>query len=336
MAWRFDAATDVVSSPGYTGTVATFLFWVSRVADRNSGTNPMVLHASALGAGTVVGGLGSDGSGDVLTLFDSAFTNSTGPTMVNGTWLAIGIVINGTTWDWYYGTDPAALTHIGPLTRATTTSPGSFTLSDATSWLSGDMANLKVFTRALSAAEVAAELATYNQVSATNLVIRHNLVTSSMTPATGSAFTAGSTAIAVVSGPPALDSITGALAVTLQKPTSAIPGTVTDQGALAVTLQKPVGGITGTVPDNGQLAVTLQKPIAALVGTVVDRGTLAVTLQKPTATIIGTHPAVGALGVTLQKPRMLVHDALPVLNLPLRAGDPVLAPYWGAGQPIPA
>lgn len=334
MAWRFDAATDVVSSPGYTGNVATFLFWVSRVADRNSGTNPMVLHAGTLGSGTVVGGLGSDGSGDVLTLFDSAFTNSTGPTMVNGTWLCIGIVMNGTTWDWYYGTDPSSLTHIGPLTRAATTTPGSFTLSDATSWLSGDLANLKVFTRALSAAEVAAELATYSQVSATNLVIRHNLVTSSMTPATGSAFTAGSTGITVVSGPPALDAITGALAVTLQKPTAAIPGTVTVQGTLAATLQKPIGGLVGTVPDNGQLSVTLQKPVAALVGTVVDRGTLAVTLQKPTATITGTHPAVGLLAVTLRKPRMLVHDALPVLVLPLRAGEPVLAPYLHAGEPV--
>lgn len=206
MAWRFDASTDRVVVPGWTGSTATVLLWVRRVADRGAFSNPIVGHAATDGTGTTRFGVGSDSGGDNLVLFDSTFTNQAGPSLVGNGWVAIAAVMSGTSWTFYYGTDPASLSNTAA-TRTTLSTVGSFTLSDSTDWFSGDMANLKVFTRALSSSEISAELATYAQVSSTNLVYRATLKGSSTTPETGSAMTAGSTGITVVAGPPALHNI---------------------------------------------------------------------------------------------------------------------------------
>lgn len=207
MAIRFDAGTDVIVVPGWTGNVWSLLLWVRRQADRNAFSNPWVVRNNSNGTGTQLAGLGSDSGGDNLVTFDSAFVNQTGPSMASGAWLCIALVANNTSWTLYYGTTSSSLTTVGPDTRNAVTTPGSFTLSDATDWLSGDIANMKLFTRALNATDVANELHSYSVVNSTNLVRAHSFQTVSMVPDSGSGgnLTAGSTATTQVSGPAELD-----------------------------------------------------------------------------------------------------------------------------------
>ncbi len=332
MAWRFDAATDRVVVPsGWTGSVATILLWFRRETDRGAGSNPWRAWSNAAGGGSTVAGIGSDGGGDNIVTFDSAFANLAGPPM-DGTWRALALVMNGTAWALHHGTDPNSLTKVTG-TRANATSPGSWTLSDNPDFLSGDIAAVKLFQRALSDAEVAAELATYSQVSSTNLLFRGTLKTSSLTPETGTTMTAGATAVTVVDGPPALETITGVLSASLPKPVAALTGTVTDQGQLAVTLQRPVANIAATVTDQGQLAAVLPRPVAALAGVVRIAGQLQATLPTPIANIAGIHPAVGQLAAVLPLPVADIHDAGPVFAVPLYAGAPELEPAWTVGEP---
>ncbi len=334
MAWRFDAGTDRLIVPGWTGGVGTILFWCRRVADRNAYSNPVVGWSNADATGTIRFGIGSDSGGDALVLFDSAFNAlSGGPSVAGGDWVAVAAVMSGTGWTFYWGTDPASLTSSSG-TRVATGTVGSFTLSDPADWWSGDLAGLKVFTRALSGAEITAELQTYAQVSGTNLVYRASLQTSSTTPETGAAMTAGSTAITVVDGPPALGGATGVLAAAIPRPVAALTGTVTVAGQVGVTLQRPVANIAATVTDQGQLVASLPRPVAALAGTVTVAGQLAAILPPPIANIAGTHPVVGQLAVVLPLPVADLHSAGPVLVLPLHAGEPELEAAWAAGEPV--
>lgn len=222
MAWRFDAATDkVLVASGWTGSVATICMWVQRVVDRNAGSNPWRAWSNAAGGGSTVAGLGSDGGGDTIVSFDSAFSNLTGPSLVGNGWHCVALVMNGTSWTMYYGTDPASLTTVSG-TKANATTPGSWTLVDSPDFFSGDIANVKLFQRALTSGEAAAELASDAQVSGTNLLWRGTLRTSSNTPETGTVMTAGGTAIAVVAGPPALDHATGTSATTISATATAV------------------------------------------------------------------------------------------------------------------
>jgi hypothetical protein len=139
--------------------------------------------------------------------------------------------------------------------------------------------------------------------------------------------------------------ITGALAVTVRKPTSALTGLVRVQGALGATVQLPVGALQGSPIDRGQLAATVALPTAALAGLVRIQGALAATIPAPIANIAGTAPSVGTLAATVARPVAWFHDALPVLDTPIRAGAPELvdnwtagvaelAPTWSAGPPV--
>lgn len=211
MAWRFDAATDVIVGPGWSGNTHTVLLWLNRRVDRNAYSNPFMLRAGAGGTGADMAGLGSDSGGDSLVLFDSAYNPLAGGALVTDTWYAYALFMNNTAWSLYYGTDPAtALTAGAAGTRNAATAPGSFTLSSG-DWWNGDLANLKIFNRNLTVTEAQAELATYSEVSATNLIRRHTMQALTMVPDSGSAgtnLTAGSTAVTVSDGPAILNAPT--------------------------------------------------------------------------------------------------------------------------------
>lgn len=342
MAWLFDAATDKVLIPsGWSGAVGTVLMWVKRTsATSNShGNNPFRAWSNAAGGGSTLAGLDVQGSSrNTVISFDSAFSNITGGDIRSDAgWHPVALVMNGTAWALFYstGTDASVLTKVTG-TKASTGTVGSFTLSDAApDWFDGAIANVKVFSRALSDAEVSAELATYAQVSATNLIFRATLSTSSNTPETGTTMTAGGTAVTVVAGPAALDPDLGALAVTLQKPVSALTGLVRIQGALGATLQLPIGSLQGSPIDGGLLAAALPLPIAALAGSPVVQGVLGATLTPPAGSLAGAVPSVGSLAAVLPLPIFRAHEVPPALVLPVMAGQPVLNnPLWTAGEPV--
>ncbi len=208
MAWRFDASTDMIVGPGWTGTTHTVLFWLTRRVDRGAYSNPFMLRAGAGATGADVMGIGSDAGGDNIVLFDSVYNSITGQAMVTDRWECYAAFLNGTAWTFYTGTLPSNLASAaGTVTRNAATSPGSFTLSSG-DWFNGALANLKIFNRVLTLADAQAELSTYDQVSATNLIRRHTMRTVTMVPDSGSAgtnLTAGSTAVSLEAGPAFLD-----------------------------------------------------------------------------------------------------------------------------------
>jgi hypothetical protein len=340
MAWLFDAATDKVLVPsGWTGAAFTVCMWVKRTsATANThGNNPFRAWSNAAGGGSTIAGMDAQGaSRTTFVAYDSAFVQTVGlDVRADAGWHPVALVVNGTSWALFTttGTDPAALTKT-TATRATGATAGSFTLSDAgPDWFDGALANVKLFGAALSDAEVAAELATYAQVRSTNLLFRASLQTSSGTPETGTAMTAGSTAVTVVAGPAALDPDTGVLAGSVQRPVSALAGLVRVQGALGATLQLPAGALAGTLPDRGSLIASVALPIAALAGSPVVRGELGSAVPMPIGALAGKAPAVGTLAAVLPLPRMWIHEALPVLVTPLAAGQPELVEPWSTAEP---
>ena len=52
MAWRFDASTDTIISPGFSGATATILVAAKRVADLNAYSNIWIIHANSGATGT--------------------------------------------------------------------------------------------------------------------------------------------------------------------------------------------------------------------------------------------------------------------------------------------
>lgn len=265
MAIRFDASTDQLVTDGWGGTVASILCWIRIETDRNDSSDPWIVTASAGGAGSTRALLGTDASGTQMDLYDSAFDPMTGPAMVVGTWYATAAVMNGTSWTFYYGTNPAALSSVSE-TQNQVSAPGSLVLSLSAEWFHGDIANLKVFTRALSASDVAAELATYDVVDATSLIRKHSFRTTSLAneQGSGSAFTAGSTAVSQVAGPTALADVTGALAGTVPMPTGPLAADIGLTGALAGTVPMPSGDMAAVLGIGGQLAGTLPMPVGTL------------------------------------------------------------------------
>ena len=194
MAIRSDASTDRLTGGGITGTVGTITCWFRVAVDRNNFSNVWVLWNS--GTTGVEAGFGTLSDGVSFTTFDSAFTTQTGPTVQVGAWYCMALVMNGTSWTLYYGTSPSSLTVVGPDTMAAISSPGGLSISDPTDWLNGDVASFKAWARALSAAEVAAELSTYQVVDATSLVRVHSFFQSPGTTneaGSGDNLTAGNT-----------------------------------------------------------------------------------------------------------------------------------------------
>jgi len=297
MAWRFDASTDTIISPGFSGATATILVAAKRVADLNAYSNIWIIHANSGATGSTRGGLGSDSGGDTMTLFDSAFLTQTGPTMTIGTWYYFAAVMNGTSWTLYHGTNPASLTTVGPNTRTALASPGSFTLGNATEWFSGDLANLKVYTRALTLAECQTELATASVVDSTNLIRHHTMDTVTMVPDAGSAgtnMTAGSTAVTAVTGPYST-TITGVLAGAAPRATGAV-----------AAAQSQTGAVAGTAPVATGALVATQRTTGALAGSVAQSAGAVAATQTTAAVLAGAAPqAVGGLPATQTDPGAL-------------------------------
>lgn len=360
MAWLFDAVTDkILVNSGWTGTAFTICMWVKRTsATANThGNNPWRAWTGASAGGSTVAGMDVQGaSRNTVVAYDSAFTQTVGGDIRSDAgWHPVALVVNGTAWALYYSTanDATSMTKV-TATRATGATAASFTLSDASpDWFDGAIANVKLFGAALSDAEVAAELATYAQVRSTNLLFRATLSTSSNTPETGTAMTAGSTAVTVVAGPTALDANSGALAGSTPKAIGALAGNLVDQGALAGSTPKAVGtlaglvvdrgalagttpsvgaALTGSVPDVGGIQTTTPLPVAAFVGKVIDRGALAGTTSLPVSTLAGTHPAVGQLAGRTRLPVSTLREKITIPPGHWTIGVPTIDTGWHTGQ----
>jgi hypothetical protein len=299
MAWKFDVATDkILVASGWSGGVATVLMWIRRSNTTTThGNNPFRAWSNAAGGGSTLAGLDAQGSSrNTLLSYDSAFSNITGGAMGDATWHPIALLMNGTAWALFYntGADPSALTKVTG-TKAATGTVGSFTLSDAApDFFDGEIAAVKVFSRALSDAEVAAELGTYDQVSATNLIFRATLKTSSGTPETGTAMTAGATAVDVVDGPTRLLQ-PAVFAGSAPRATGTLAATETDFGAVAGSAPQATGTLAAVEILPTAVAGSAPHPVGALVATEILPAAVAGSAPHPVGALTGTAVHVGVL-----------------------------------------
>lgn len=340
MAWKFDVATDKVLVPsGWAGGVATILMWIRRSNTTTThGNNPWRAWTNAAGGGTTQAGLDAQGSSrNTIVSYDSAFSNIIGGAMGDAAWHPVALVMNATAWALFYSTgqDPSALTKVTG-TKTTTATVGSWTLSDAApDFFDGEIAAVKLFSRALSDAEVAAELGTYDQVSATNLLFRGTLKTSSGTPETGTAMTAGSTAVDVVDGPTRLlqpavfagsapratgtlaatERVFGAVAGSAPLATGTLAAAIPNLAALAGWAPHPIGVLIGAVAWTGSVSGRAPQAIGVLAAAVRNLATLAGSAPSPFGNMFGgTDFGVLAAGA----PRAV--GRLRTVRRPLRAG----------------
>lgn len=313
MAIRLDAATDALTGNGLTGSVATICLWMRVAVDRNDYSNAVALRNS----GTAQAWIGTDADGTTMVAFDAPFTAITGPSMTVGTWYCVGLICNGTSWTLRYGTSPNSMTTVGPSTRTAISSPNQFGVSNsAGEWWNGDVAALRVYSRALSNAEITAELLSNSPVSSTNLIRSHAFVTSPGTTnegGSGNNLTAGSTATATSTGPAALDVLTGAVTSAVTAGAS-VTGTAESFGAVtsAVAAGSTVVGtadhvgtagssvvagstVTGVVESYGSATSTVTAG-ATVVGEATGVDGVITSTITAVATVTGAAEHVGELG----------------------------------------
>jgi hypothetical protein len=287
MAIRFDANTDRLMTDGWGGTVATILCWWQLGASAGSQSVYHVTPSANGAGGTRL--LLQTSAGTTMVLYDQSLSETQAAgNPGEDTWYCHALVMDGNNFTVYHGSSPESLSTVGPTTRQGFTAPGSLAIGAATvsgnpveGLQGGDIANLKVWTRALSLSDVQAELATYDVVNATNLVRKHSFRTTSLAneQGSGAAFTAGSTAVALVAGPSALIDITGAFAGTAPSPVSgALAAEIGTTGQLAGITPLPSASLAADVHIGAQLAGTVALPF----------GTLAEVLPLTTRPRVGT------------------------------------------------
>ena len=312
MAWQFSEATDQLVGDGWPGTVFTLSMWWYMDTDPDESQDPWAVYSDAGGAGSLRALLGTLGDGTTMRAFDAAFLEQAAGAPGTATWYHTTLVANGTAWTVYHGTNPAALTVVGPDTRTAVNAPGSLLLSLAVEWFRGRLAAIKHWTRALPDTEVAAEAATYNVLNATGLHRLHTCRTTSLANegGDGSALTAGATPITLVAGPSFL-----LLTAHAGRPSSAEvarPMTATK----IVTLGRPVD-VEAARPLAPTKIITLGRPSTteapdtlAVVETVqlgrpitveVARSVSTITLGRPSSAEVA-RPMTATKIVTLGRP----------------------------------
>lgn len=308
MAWQFDASTDQVLGDGWSGTAFSVLLAWFMDSDPNNFQNPLLVYSSAAGGGSLRAGIGTTADGTTMTTFDAAFLTQSAGAPGTGSWYYVALCANAASWITYHGSNPASLTTVGPDTRTTVTAPGSIVISLAAEWWRGRIANLKIYSRQLSAAEVAAELAAYEPISSTGLVRAHSMLTvppGAPDYGAGASLTAGSTAVTLVAGPTALTRSV-AVAGSTPRAVGALTGGSPVSGVLAGASPLAVGALTATETRTGVLAGSTSRPVGALTGGQVATAALAALAPAPvgalvavlgaTATLAGQAPVpVGAL-----------------------------------------
>lgn len=204
MAVRFDASTDVLTATTglFTGDVCTVLCWGRIAVDRNDYSNFVSVQVDDSRKVSLT--LDSDGT--TLRAFDGGLAGPTGIGLTVGTWYAMAAVVNSTTCDLYAGTSPYSLSTssgaFGPV--AGTVNQMLLGNNAFGFYLDGDLANVKLYNAALSAAEVSAGLIQYVPLRTANLLHWYPLLNVNLTDfsGNGNSLTAGGTATAFADGPP--------------------------------------------------------------------------------------------------------------------------------------
>lgn len=206
MAVRFDAATEEYSATnGLPSSVYTLCCWVRPAV--LTGGNKVVYWLTA--SGDVFTGIEfRDNASRDLQGYDSstyAF-NGLGPLAASaGTWYRCALVINGATATFYRSAAGSALGSASVSDFTTPASPSTWYFGDDPydEWLDGSLAAVKVWSAALTQAEVEHELAQYAPKRTANLIRFHPFIKAETTDYSGAGNTlSGGTGTSTEDGPP--------------------------------------------------------------------------------------------------------------------------------------
>lgn len=332
---RFDGAQDVVKLDPVDSTgvrFLTFTGWAKISVDRNNYSTVFCMEDGA-GHSTAYNELITDSDGTTLSVYDHVTGDIANvQAMTVGTWYAFGFKVTSGAWKSYVGTQgfSSLTTATGSLTNILfndLTGIGSTTFT-ATETFNGMFSMCRVWSAALSDAEIKAELESSRPVRINDLIgawfplgvgsgteldatygndlVSRGVGTPDWTFAAGpvlpaigtSAVTLGNTTSAA-SGTVGGGTVTGTSAVTLSNSTAAGTGLVVPVGASAVTLSVTTATATGAHGAAGTSAVTLAATTATGTGQLTPQGTSAVTLSATTATGTGLVVPVGTSVATL-------------------------------------
>jgi len=223
MSVRFDTASDRVSytasNPPAPSTGFTLTAWAYLSADQNNNTTFARLHAAAGGSTVATLATSSDGTGGPNYFTGGgSVTNATG--FVVGEWRKVAWSASGTTGKSYVAT-PAGSTEVDSGTVATGTAPTGLTLGgrsagDASEWLDGRLAYVRLWSAELLQAEIEAEWASTTPVRTSGLWADWPLsVHTDLTDHSGNGrnLVAGSTPTTTEDGPPIASGATLGIAV---------------------------------------------------------------------------------------------------------------------------
>lgn len=204
MSVRFDALTDAYTAttglpPGNTFTVT---FWLYISVDRDTYTGTFRLQAP--GAEVLID---TDTDGTTLKVWDAAnYAGGFGPFGISvATWHKIGLTVNGASAVFYAAPAGSALTTASVSNFTPPNPPTNLSVgSDTGEYLNGRIAAFKMWSAALTATEVAAELAHFDPVRTANLLRCHPFHVAETTDysGNGNTLTAGSTAATTEADPP--------------------------------------------------------------------------------------------------------------------------------------
>lgn len=331
MAVRFDAAGENYSaSGGLPGSTYTFTAWVLLAA--TSITDNQVVYWFTNGS-DVFTGIEVRSTLNDLQGYDSATYsfNGLGPLAVSAnTWYRCALVVNGANATFYRAAAGSALGSASASDFTTPTTPNEFFLGDDRydEYWNGRLAAVKVWTAALTQAEVEHELAQYVPARTANLIRFHPFVKAETTDYSGAGNTlSGGSGTTTEDGPPipwriispqVIVPAAGALSAVLGQPSD----TSTAQPVTRLKL-RAVGQVTGT---------DTARPVAAVrsrgLGLTVETDLAQAVARTKTQALGQPSETDAGLAVTRLKARAIGQAVESDTAQPVVAGGAVLI-----GQP---
>lgn len=176
MAIRLAATNDelIDTTSGVTTQPYSIIAWAKLVTDRNAYSTIFGIDGNATSKYIV---FQTDTDGVSLYGYSETSTNSTTShtALVPGAWYRVALVVTGTTLRTYMAPSTGTVTTFTTTTGTVTGTP-YVRLGDsviAGEWWNGSFANFKMYSAALTQAEIEAEWASWDTVRATNLVRHH-------------------------------------------------------------------------------------------------------------------------------------------------------------------
>jgi hypothetical protein len=300
---RFDSAGDrlylAATLPNPAATGLTVLGWWRIRVDQDTFTDYY-----RTSAGGTIHTVASGVSGASVNVFTTG--GEITATYINAVdeWIGIAVVDTGAGVTQYVRTGTGSIvSKSGNVGSGTPTQIciGGRSNTDATEWLNGNAAFVRVFADALTQTEVEAGWNSASPVLTAwadwPLQGADDLEDHS---GNGRHLTPVSTTPTTEDGPPVASGTE--LTASLPMPTAVLSGTVTVTGTAAGTIPLPTGALTGTVVASGQLSATSPAPSGVLSAALAAGGTLSGGLPTPTASIAGTVTGGGELAATLPVP----------------------------------